>query len=367
MKRALALGLALAPLATATQTLVELDAQLHALQAQRDQLLRSSGRPDVLVQSTPGTLPDFTTCDDQDSPPELLSWHLHVNFHANDPTNTSFALSLRDDFLAAFGLPADECPMGHLQPAPGYSTICPFPLEYDADGPYAGTGPFDLPNFSFFVPPALLHEVMTWWTQHRGTLSLLVHPNSGCQDNDHTQWPASIGQPTTMNAPHGLACCHSGPAGCTCYVTLYLGGNGLCVGGNADGRNVTLTACDEEDPNALVLWAETNFTDAFHQVEAFGWYPSADRCMAVTSCEVGAPLTMVDCLDESTANASLVAYNVGLGQLTADACDDLCVSVADGEGAAAVLAKCGKDGTALERRCAMAPHNTPVACPMEQY
>lgn len=42
-----------------------------------------------------------------------------------------------------------------------------------------GTGPFDLPNFSFFVPAEYLATMVMWWSQHRSSFPLLVHPNSG--------------------------------------------------------------------------------------------------------------------------------------------------------------------------------------------
>lgn len=357
-------ALALAIASTVASTTVEvLDGQIRALEAQRARLVAAEVSREQPGPGAGQVLPDFTQCDDA----PILSWHVHVNFHANDATNSSFALALRYQFMDAFGIDDDSiCEMGHLQPAPDYDSICPFPLEYNEDGPYAGTGPFDLPNFSFFVPPALLHEVMAWWNQHRGTLSVFYHPNSGCQDNDHTIWPAHVGMPTTMNAPHGLACCHTGPPGCTCYVTLYIADDNLCLIGDADEEVVTVTYCDEEDPTGTALWAETNFTNSFHQIEAFGWFPAANRCMAVPDCEAGTPLNMVDCLDEGTANTTLVSYNVGAGALVVDSCPGMCVA-SGGTNESAVLAACGDSGTAFERRCAMAPHNTPVACPMTQF
>lgn len=340
----------------------------------------------LLRRKRPSLLPDFTLCDDTEDPPQLLSWHVHVSFHANDPTSASFALGLRDRFVTVRNISRELCPMGHLQPAPAFGRICQFPLEYDAAGPYAGTGPFDLPNFSFFVPAGLLAEVVSWWSQHRGPLSVLAHPNSGCQDHDHGTWPAAIGQPTTLNVPNGLACCHSGPPGCTCYTTVYTppGDGRRCLSAAASTGAVSVAGCDVSDPDGSKPWAHTNYSRSFSQLEAFLTFPRADRCLGIAprgisgkgsepptaTCAAGAELRLVSCTPDTDAevNATRVSYVVsrGDGVLSLDGCPGQCVTRAK-DGTTVAVGDCDEAESRWRRLCAMAPHTAPVPCPHEQF
>jgi len=173
-----------------------------------------------------GAEPDFTSCDDIDTPPKIISHHMHVIFHGADRASMAAALARRTEFLAAAGVNGTLCPMAHSDPAPTYSGICAFPFEFDPEAfPVRAGGPFEGPNFSFFLSDTFLHFAVTWWQSKRryvgGELDVLVHANSGCQLNDHTAFAMWMGTKWEMNTM-GLACCLHGPAGCSCYDTYYI-------------------------------------------------------------------------------------------------------------------------------------------------
>lgn len=69
-----------------------------------------------------------------------------------------------------------------------------FASAWDADGP------FPTAQYSFFVPPSLLVPTMNFMVQNRqGPIDVLVHPNSGCETEDHTLWEFWSGQPWRLD------------------------------------------------------------------------------------------------------------------------------------------------------------------------
>jgi hypothetical protein len=54
--------------------------------------------------------------------------------------------------------------------------------------------PFPIGEWSMWVPVAYYQRVVSWYTQHRGDFSLLVHPNTGCENEDHSTWAQWTGQ-----------------------------------------------------------------------------------------------------------------------------------------------------------------------------
>ena len=49
-------------------------------------------------------------------------------------------------------------------------------------------GPFPSGEWSMFVPVSYYANVMPWFTQNRGEFSFLIHPNTGCEYEDHSKW-----------------------------------------------------------------------------------------------------------------------------------------------------------------------------------
>ena len=49
-------------------------------------------------------------------------------------------------------------------------------------------GPFTVSEWSIFVLPEFLLPMMQWATQYREQYTIFIHPNSGCQVEDHSDW-----------------------------------------------------------------------------------------------------------------------------------------------------------------------------------
>ena len=258
-------------------------------------------------------LPNFHECDDPTSPPHIHSYHAHVLFHGADRASMSSALGLHGAFLAYArsvkgatdprggnnntftGL----CPMAHSQPSPAYPYICPFPFEFDpAAFPVQPGGPFEAPNFSFFVPKALLAVVAEFWETRRRTLDVLIHANTGCQVKDHTDFGMWLGRRWEMNQV-GLACCHNGPGSCSCVDTYYVataaeggatvvattgrgerggGGGGAergpppaCMTVDGNGAVIFTSACDLNAFDPAFMWHETNYTNSYNEIDSLGF------------------------------------------------------------------------------------------------
>ena len=122
--------------------------------------------------------------------PEILSYHIHVIFWYTNPERVKMAMDLRQRFMERFdlGTPEDNCTMRPGDPAPGHD-MCVFKPHTKA----IQNGPFLQGDFAIFIPPALLQETSAWMLQHRGILDVFIHPNSGCEVNDHTKWNTYAG------------------------------------------------------------------------------------------------------------------------------------------------------------------------------
>jgi aromatic ring-cleaving dioxygenase len=60
-------------------------------------------------------------------------------------------------------------------------------------------GPFAIGEWSMYVPPHYLSTVTPWFIQNRGDFSVLVHPNTGCEYEDHSNWAQWAGSPWNMD------------------------------------------------------------------------------------------------------------------------------------------------------------------------
>jgi aromatic ring-cleaving dioxygenase len=113
----------------------------------------------------------------------LISYHIHVLFPPSDAAKVREALALQLGFMEAFSLIGEpNCTMSAGDPAPLAKEMCAFEIDW------APAGPFLTAQYSFFVPSLQLTKAMAWTVRHRGTLDVLVHPNSGCEVEDHTRW-----------------------------------------------------------------------------------------------------------------------------------------------------------------------------------
>lgn len=60
-------------------------------------------------------------------------------------------------------------------------------------------GPFAVGEWSMFVPVHYYNRVVPWYLQHRGEFSVLVHPNTGCEYEDHSDWAQWTGDKWNMD------------------------------------------------------------------------------------------------------------------------------------------------------------------------
>ena len=111
----------------------------------------------------------------------IYSYHIHVLFWQNNPNRTGSALALRDAFIGKFNLNGKKCSISAGNPASGLK-MCVFDVDLNP------AGPFTTAQYSFFIPPSRLQETSMWMLQNKGVHDVFIHPNSGCETDDHTKW-----------------------------------------------------------------------------------------------------------------------------------------------------------------------------------
>ena len=129
-------------------------------------------------------------------PPPALSYHIHIVFDLSLPESLDAAIVLRDESRAYFSdMLGPDCDgrfdNGHL---------C---LIYDHDiAEVLDVGPFPSGEWSMFVPVSYVDAVLFWFTQHYKEVpsgSLLLHPNTGYEYEDHSIWALWAGDAWTIN------------------------------------------------------------------------------------------------------------------------------------------------------------------------
>ena len=122
-------------------------------------------------------------------PAKIFSWHIHLLYWQINPTHTAGAFAIREKFIAAFknklGAPCTD--LFHQ------SQLCMF--EPDTQP----VGPFLTAQWAIFVTNDLFAETVQWAMQNRGNYDVLVHPNSGCELEDHSWWAMWGGNPWEIN------------------------------------------------------------------------------------------------------------------------------------------------------------------------
>eukprot|EP00040_Diaphanoeca_grandis_P023638 m.128843 g.128843 ORF g.128843 m.128843 type:complete len:178 (+) comp29358_c9_seq3:67-600(+) len=116
-------------------------------------------------------------------PPSELSWHIHVMFQPKNSTQVRAAMQLQADFIRYFPVPRDNCSFDAGDPQPNRTELCQYEVDWEP------AGPFTTAQYSFFVPTRWFAATVPFMTSRRGFLDVLVHPNSGCEIEDHNQWP----------------------------------------------------------------------------------------------------------------------------------------------------------------------------------
>jgi len=150
-----------------------------------------------------------STCLDEVNKPVFRSFHIHVLFLGYVNQSVTDAISLRDAFIAQF-TPKGACPSLYHQ-----NFLCMFDVELEPDGPFP-TG-----QWAAFIPVERMYETVTWIMQRRQVhgwinaacsepkdpkcgvarpaFDVLIHPNSGCEYEDHGKWMLWGGNPWLIN------------------------------------------------------------------------------------------------------------------------------------------------------------------------
>eukprot|EP01147_Barroeca_monosierra_P005279 gene5279-7056_t len=150
----------------------------------------------LLIASVDAHIPIDPACVNTSSPPELISYHIHILFMATNTDQVNRAMQLQHDFAKHFQVPIGKdknCTFPPGDPHPQQKGICAYPTSWEPEGP------FPTAQYSFFIPQAHYTETVQWVLQRRNGLDLLVHPNSGCELQDHSDWAMWGGRPWELN------------------------------------------------------------------------------------------------------------------------------------------------------------------------
>ena len=127
-----------------------------------------------------------TACSNPDVP--FLSYHIHVLFWSSSNKSIASALRFQGDFMTEFGLwNKANCTRDSEDPLPRADMCAWTEIGWEPEGPFLTA------QYSFFVPVAMYEKAVAWTVRHRGDLDVLVHPNSGCENEDHTIWAVWLG------------------------------------------------------------------------------------------------------------------------------------------------------------------------------
>ena len=121
--------------------------------------------------------------------PTFMSWHVHITYMLTNPAQIEAAAILRSKALEEFSDllgPDPKCQGTEEDPSGRYDNgrLCAI---YD-HSLNTTLGPFPVGEWSFFVPVHYYNRLVPWFTQNRENFTLLVHPNTGCEYEDHSIW-----------------------------------------------------------------------------------------------------------------------------------------------------------------------------------
>jgi len=123
--------------------------------------------------------------------PPAISYHVHIVFMLTNNKQIAAADALRDEAIEHFAdiTGSDHVCRGTKLDSSGRYDNGKFCFTYDHPINETLKGaPFPVGEWSAFVPVPYYYKVVSWFVQHRGEFSLLVHPNTGCEYEDHSIW-----------------------------------------------------------------------------------------------------------------------------------------------------------------------------------
>jgi len=128
----------------------------------------------------------FSTDEDDLQQIVYNSYHIHVLFWTNNEEHRNGAMQLRENFLKTFNMTTED---KHCTSLLHQNASCYFNTDL---GP---AGPFLTSQWAVYVSLEDYQDMSEWITKRRGKYDVLIHPNSGCNQNDHAQWPVWAGTP----------------------------------------------------------------------------------------------------------------------------------------------------------------------------
>ena len=139
------------------------------------------------------------------TPVKFYSYHIHVLYWQHNEDSVTESMALQNKFIKTFGIdpkaPCDDSETTHgIEPS-----LCI--VDRDEDHAYC---PFLTTEWAAFVPPANLSALVPFFTQNRGNLDVVIHPNSGCEVLDHLTWPVWSGNKWELDS----SCLHYNCPGC---------------------------------------------------------------------------------------------------------------------------------------------------------
>lgn len=125
----------------------------------------------------------------------VKEWHFHTYWLAQNERSTAAAQALRDALVAQVA--AD----------PTFVAVCngvsraQLPALEGSPPPMnrAPVGPHLSGSFETWAPIESFARVYSWFTLHRGDLSILVHPLTRYERDDHTVHASWLGQPWVLD------------------------------------------------------------------------------------------------------------------------------------------------------------------------
>jgi len=125
------------------------------------------------------------TCANKQSPPTIISWHTHIVYMLTNSDDVRAALELRNKTIERFkDFLGEDCDGRYDN-----GRMCMI-VDHQFNTTF---GPFPVGEWSIFVPLPYFNLIIPYLSQHRGNLSYLVHPNTGCEYEDHSIWAFWVG------------------------------------------------------------------------------------------------------------------------------------------------------------------------------
>lgn len=120
-----------------------------------------------------------TTCYNP-TPAKVESYHVHMLFWTHVDTHVQKAFDIRSKFLDYLNLDAskDACPNGLFH----NDDLCVLDVSDGTESPFLTS------DWSVYFLPKDYYRVISWIMQNRDGMDIVIHPNSGCELEDHTWW-----------------------------------------------------------------------------------------------------------------------------------------------------------------------------------